>query len=199
MNEELVFRWILAATLVLSLGISGYHRRRARTGGETIARSREGGGLIALRVGIGLPMLTVLLVHVIRPVLIPQWLRMPIPSSIRWTGAGLALLCVPSVWWVVSSLGTNISETVLTKRDHQLVSTGPYRWVRHPLYSTGLLLLGSASLLTASWLLLAVTIGVGLGIRFAVIPAEEQALIEKFGGGYREYAARTGRLLPRVP
>ncbi len=102
------------------------------------------------------------------------------------------------VYWVVASLGDNISETVLTKQEHELVVHGPYRWIRHPLYATGLLLLVSASLITASWFIGALTITAAAGIRWVVIPAEESALIAKFGDGYRDYMKRTGRLVPRL-
>ena len=42
---------------------------------------------------------------------------------------------VPIIYWVMSTIGKNISETFLTKGHHILVTHGPYRWVRHPLYS----------------------------------------------------------------
>jgi hypothetical protein len=48
---------------------------------------------------------------------------------------------VPAAWWVFSSIGRNVTETVLTKADHTLVTTGPYRWLRHPLYATAAALL----------------------------------------------------------
>ena len=72
---------------------------------------------------------------------------------------------------------------------------GPYRWVRHPLYSVGMLLYGSLTLLTGLWWL-----GVGSLIPLAVLlwrtPREEARLIEAFGEEYRVYMRRTGRFLP---
>jgi protein-S-isoprenylcysteine O-methyltransferase Ste14 len=47
------------------------------------------------------------------------------------------VLTLPAALWVFSALGRNVSETVLTKGDHELVTAGPYRWIRHPLYTTG--------------------------------------------------------------
>ena len=76
--------------------------------------------------------------------------------------------------------------------------TGPYQWVRHPLYTTGLTLFVALGLIEASWFVLCVTAVTALFIQLLVIPAEERVLIEKFGEQYRAYMHRTGRLLPRV-
>jgi protein-S-isoprenylcysteine O-methyltransferase Ste14 len=107
-------------------------------------------------------------------------------------------MSVPLVVWVMKSIGPNISETVLTKREHILVTHGPYRWVRHPLYVTGLLLLISATLIASNWLIGTLTVVAAIAIRYIVIPTEEAALLEKFGDHYREYMMHAGRLLPNL-
>lgn len=124
---------------------------------------------------------------------------MPAPLWSRWLGAVLGLLVVPLVYWTLRSLGENVSETTLTKEHHQLITSGPYRWVRHPLYTVGTLLLASCSLLTASWLIAAFTALVAVFVTSVVVPREEAAMIEKFGRRYEEYRRRTGRFLPRTP
>ncbi|RIL12128.1 isoprenylcysteine carboxylmethyltransferase family protein, partial [bacterium] len=84
----------------------------------------------------------------------------------------------------------------VTRRHHTLVTTGPYRWVRHPLYSVGVLFMLGLSTLLGSWLIpvLAIPAMAGLMLR---TPAEEAGLVARFGDGYRAYMARTGRYLPR--
>lgn len=190
------YRWTLLVLLVVSLGMSGTFRRRARAA-ETIERSAESPWLIALRVVVTLPVLLSLLAYLIRPAWM-AWSQVPLPAWVRWLGAVLGALTVPLNFWALSSLGKNISETVRVKTSHELVTHGPYRWVRHPLYTTGLLLLLSAALLMASWLVAALTVAAAAGIRGVVIPQEEEALTEKFGDRYREYSERTGRLVPRL-
>jgi protein-S-isoprenylcysteine O-methyltransferase Ste14 len=145
---------------------------------------------------ITLPLLLAILAFLIEPRWI-AWAQVPLPAWTRWVGAVGGAAAVPLVWWVVSSLGRNISETILTKQDHQLVMRGPYRWVRHPLYAVGILMLASASLLMSSALVAVLTLLVIVGIRRVVIPGEEAALVQKFGDAYIEYCRRTGRLLPR--
>jgi protein-S-isoprenylcysteine O-methyltransferase Ste14 len=99
---------------------------------------------------------------------------------------------------VLGTLGRNVTETVLTKESHELVTGGPYRWVRHPLYTTGLMLLLALGLMAGSWFLLLGTALAFALLRVFVIPREEQALLAKFGERYRTYIQRTGRLVPKV-
>ena len=99
---------------------------------------------------------------------------------------------------VLRSLGTNVSETVFTKERHELVQAGPYRWVRHLLDSTGLLMLAAVNLIAANWLLAALTLGAVVLFRFVIIPREETELVKKFGERYEDYRRRSGRLLLRL-
>jgi protein-S-isoprenylcysteine O-methyltransferase Ste14 len=104
---------------------------------------------------------------------------------------------VPLVVWTLRSLGENVSETVLTKENHRLVREGPYRWVRHPLYASGSLLLLGISLASAIWFLGIMSVLVILIFRWFIVPKEESALVAKFGDGYLEYRRRTGAMLPK--
>jgi protein-S-isoprenylcysteine O-methyltransferase Ste14 len=80
--------------------------------------------------------------------------------------------------------------------DGYLVTTGPYRWVRHPFYVSVLLLVCGAALLAANWF-----IGVCGLLVFALqairTRIEERKLVERFGEEYRLYMKRTGRFAPR--
>ena len=113
-------------------------------------------------------------------------------------GVALGLLTVPAAWWVFSSIGRNVTETVLTKADHALVTTGPYRWIRHPLYTMGGTLFVAVGLMSASWFILGVACLAVALLRVVVVPREEQALVAKFGDEYRAYMNRTGGLVPSV-
>ena len=114
-----------------------------------------------------------------------------------WLGAGLGIIALPLLYWLFSSIGLNITDTVATRNNHTLVTHGPYRWVRHPLYSVGTLLFVSIGLLAANWFIIVSSL-LGLGMLMIRLPKEEAKLIERFGDEYRDYMKRTGTLLPRL-
>lgn len=192
-----MFRWLILPVLLSALTVSGYHRALARLGGETVARRREGSLFLALRAVMALALFGGLLAHVLRPDWM-AWASFDAPPALRWLGLVLAGLTLPAIHWVLSSLGPNVTETVLTKERHELVTEGPYRWVRHPLYTTGLVLLLGLGLMAGSWFVLLAIVMAFAQLRFLVIPREEQALMAKFGERYQAYMVRTGRLVPRV-
>ena len=192
-----MFRWLILAVLLSALTVSGYHRARARLGGETVARRREGSLFLALRGLMALALFGGILAHAVRPDWM-TWASFDVPQTLRWVGLVLGVLTVPAVHWVLSALGRNVTETVLTKQHHELVTGGPYRWVRHPLYTTGLTLLFALGLMAGSWFVLLGTVIAFALLRLLVIPREEQALLAKFGERYQAYMLRTGRLVPRV-
>lgn len=192
-----MLRWSTLAVLLGALTVSAYHRARARRGGETIARAREGPLLMTVRAVMALALFGGVVLHVARPSWM-TWATLDLPLAARWLGAALGVLAVAAAHWVLRSLGRNVSETVLTKEHHELVTSGPYRWVRHPLYTTGLALFVALGLMTASWLVLLAAAVTLVLLRWLVVPQEERALLAKFGDRYREYMRRSGRLLPRL-
>lgn len=192
-----MFRWIAFAVLIGCLGISGYYRRRARRESGTIPRGREPLPLKIGRAVVALPLFVGILAYIANPRWM-AWAEIRIPSWTRWVGVVLGVLAVPGAYWVFTSLGRNVSETVLTKQSHQLVTSGPYRWIRHPLYTNGIALLLAIGLMAANWFILGFTL-IGLAaIQFVVVPLEERALMTTFGEAYRDYMRTTGRLLPLV-
>jgi protein-S-isoprenylcysteine O-methyltransferase Ste14 len=99
--------------------------------------------------------------------------------------------------WTLPNLGRNLTDTVVTRRAHTLVTKGPYRWVRHPFYDCIALLIMGTSLVAANWFLL-LTGAVLFALLVVRTRTEEELLIERFGDAYRNYMGRTGRFLPRI-
>ena len=140
-----IFSRLLLLVLGLNLTVSAYYRHRARAQ-ETIPRSAEPVSLRLARATFGLPWLILMVAFVVNPAW-TAWASMDLPAWARLLGVALGLALVPMNAWILRSLGKNVSETVLTKKSHELVDRGPYRWVRHPLYSTGFLLLSAISVI----------------------------------------------------
>ncbi len=190
----MTFRLVFAVVFLLLFGIVGTYRRNAQAG-RRIDYSKEGSAmLIALRLG-GLLLWGYCFLYVAYPRLL-DWSFFDVPPELRWVGAAVAIVLIPFVVSAQRALGRNVSPTVITHEDHELVTSGPYRWVRNPLYTAGVLLFTSLGLVSASWYLIA-----GAALAFALVrlrlPKEETELEARFGQEYRDYARRTGRFLPR--
>lgn len=197
MNTSLFFRILILAILALTFFISVTHRKRAREEGEFIRRQEEGWPVLILRMVFAFPLLVALLLNIFSPALL-AWSKFELPLFIQIIGSLIAVICVPWILWVFRSIGKNISETVLIKQDHELITIGPYRWVRHPLYSGTLLLLFSISLVFEDWIIFGYSLAGLIAFRLLVIPAEEQELLNAFGEEYEYYQSSTGALMPWI-
>lgn len=193
-----MFRWTALFVFLAAISISATLRRKAREASGAIPRTREPPGLIAGRLVVALPLFGGVLAYLLNPAWM-AWGSLGLPPWIRWAGVALGLLAVPSVYWVLSNLAENVSETVLTKQRHRLVTTGPYRWVRHPLYTVGIALFASIGLMAANGFILLWAAVASIAIRVVVIPREEAHLVGTFGDDYRRYRRRTGAMWPRLP
>jgi len=194
MTADNLFRVSLFTTLGLLMTVVAYHRLQAAKSGEPISRKDEGLWIgLPLRLA-GLGMWIGTFVFLIHPAGM-QWSAMPFPDWLRWTGIGFGVLAIALMYWTLTNLGKNLTDTVVTRVQATFVSTGPYRWVRHPFYVTILLVMVSVTLTTANWF-----IGLCGAIVMAMLvirtPIEEQKLIDKFGEEYRTYMGRTSRFLP---
>jgi protein-S-isoprenylcysteine O-methyltransferase Ste14 len=196
MNENTLFRIIVTFMMLSAFIVSGYHRRKAQqSSGDEIDRRKEGDFvMVALRIGGGLIWLLIL-AYMIYPAAV-TWAMIPLPTWLRWLGVMGGFMAVILLIWMFRSLGMNITDTVITRKEHSLVTHGPYRWIRHPLYTFGTLLFLSLSLVTQIWLipLLAIPTMTILVHRTSI---EEEMLKERFGEEYLQYSKRTGRFLPR--
>jgi protein-S-isoprenylcysteine O-methyltransferase Ste14 len=196
MNEN-IFRILAAVILFSGMGISIYYRRKAdKETGESLPRRADGSAMMTVIRVFGLILWLSPLVYLLNPNWM-AWSKIGLPDWTRWLGVGLGALCVPGIYWLFSSIGTGITPVSATRREHKLSTSGPYRWVRHPLYTIGSAFIISFGLMADNWFI--VLMGILAFIAMAVrTPKEEANLIEKFGDEYREYMNRTGRFLPRL-
>jgi protein-S-isoprenylcysteine O-methyltransferase Ste14 len=195
MNEN-IFRIVAGVILFTGMGISIYFRRKAdKDTGEKISRKVDGTPMMTvIRIG-GLILWFSPLVYLINPNWM-AWSKIGLTESGRWVGVGLGILCVFGIYWLFSSIGSGITPTSATRKEHKLVTNGIYRYVRHPLYTVGSSLFISFGMMADNWFIAA--LGILTFILMAIrTPKEEANLIEKFGDEYREYMKHTGRFFPK--
>ncbi|HEX9365823.1 MAG TPA: isoprenylcysteine carboxylmethyltransferase family protein [Vicinamibacterales bacterium] len=195
MNEDLAFRPLMIAGLVVILTTGLRYRIKSFASREPLDRRQEGVFILATLRPIALVLWLSVFAYLIHPAWL-AWSSVPLPAWTRWTGVGVWAAAAALLHWTLSSLGPNLTDTVVTRQVHTLVTGGPYRWVRHPFYASVALLILALSLLAANWFFL---LAGGTVVSLLLLRArrEEALLVARFGDSYRGYMARTGRFLPR--
>jgi protein-S-isoprenylcysteine O-methyltransferase Ste14 len=121
-----------------------------------------------------------------------------VPEPLRWVGLALVVLGVAFALWAIATLGRHYDLELEIHQGHELVRGGPYRFVRHPVY-TGLgLHFAGACLATGNLLFMGGTLLVTFPALYLRAKTEERLLRERFGAAYDEYARRVRMLVPFV-
>ncbi len=125
-----------------------------------------------------------------------QWMVLGLPDVVRWAGFAASLAVSGFLIWVFATIGTAGAKHIVTFDDMKLATSGPYSWVRHPMY-VGFCFLGSTFLLfTDNWAVGGFLVAFVVFVAVFRVPHEEKVLIEHFGDDYRQYMGRTNRFLP---
>ena len=201
MSSESLFRLAFWFVFAGMLAMQAFFACRRRLAGEHVpaereARGREGPGWAIVRAIRSVALVAFLVLYAVHP----SWLgalSVPLPDLMRWMGIPLGVASLAVYAWSRATLGREWSSPLEMRQQHRLVTTGPYAWIRHPIYLALLSFMASLALVSASWLFIALLLFsiVDLTLR---IPNEEQMMSEEFGDEYGAYKDRTGRLFPRV-
>lgn len=135
-------------------------------------------------------------------IFLPQWFdwsKLPnYPITLKWIGTGFGFFAIIFFIFVHIHLGKNFSYTLIIYEDHKLIKTGPYKLVRHPMYTAFLFLHSAVFLITGNWFIGLYWI---LGLIFVIslrIRHEEMMLVQEFGEEYISYQKETGALFPNI-
>lgn len=195
MHADLPYRITLVAIAAIHLAISLRYVKQTEGGHRLFGPRAEGPFLAGATAVILLLYVAAVLMYLINPAWM-MWAALDSPVCLRWAGGLLMTLGAALHLWGSHHLGTNLTVTISTITGHRLVTSGPFRWVRHPLYAGGMLESLGVCLLLSNY---AVAAG-ALGFWTLVIirtKKEEAILFDTFGEAYRNYQTRTGRFLPR--
>ena len=196
MRSQAVFRIILFSLYILFGLVRVFYMRRGSESGKRVSRTQQDRLRIGVISAFGLVGLIAGLVHVFAPQR-ARWATLPTPTWSRWLGAALGIVTLPLFLWTHDALGKNWSADLVIKEGHTLIIGGPYRWVRHPMYTAIFLQSLTFFLLSANWIIGLAGLGANILIA-ARVDKEEALMIEEFGDEYRAYMQRSGRFLPRM-
>ncbi len=170
--------------LAVALTVRG---RSLRARGPSLRR--EGGAAALLPYFVPVPYL----VTALRPG--PE---LAVPDPLRWVGLGLVVAGVAFAVWAAITLGRHFDIEVEFHAGHEVVRSGPYALVRHPVYSGLALHLLGAGLATGNLLLLAGTVFVAIPAFYLRASVEERLLRRELGPAYDDYAREVGMLVPFI-
>ena len=196
METDTIFRIILPVLILSFAAHRGYYVRKHGEEQNTLKKREE--GLVSKIAGLlGIVGFVTIVIYSVKPDWI-SWTSLSLPLWMRWAGVGMALLGFALLQWAQNTLGKNWSDTPRMIKEQSLITSGPYQYIRHPIYTAFLLVLGSTLLISASWLIGIAWIGMTVLEIASRIGFEENLMLEYFGDQYREYMKQTGRLLPRL-
>ena len=145
-------------------------------------------------VGIGLMLMPMM--YIFTPLL--DYFNMGLPDLVRWigiTGFGFGLILF---WRVHRTLGKNWSPILEIRRNHELITDGPYKYVRHPMYTQIWIWVICQWLILSNWIVGIVGVLAWTTLYAIRIPEEEKMMVEEFGQKYEDYMKRTRRIVPGV-
>lgn len=188
------------AAIVWTLGLVAWfvirlpYQRRARRIGISATQRTLTDRLALAASGIGLAVIPAFYLATG----IPAAADYPFQPLLGWCGLVVQVLFLALFYASHRQLGRNWSVSLEIRNDHRLVTDGLYRYVRHPMYSSFWLWAIAQAFLLPNWVA-GLSGLVGVGILFLARVGAEEAMMEKhFGEQYRSYAARTGRVIPRI-
>ena len=195
--DHIVFRGILAVLLIGFVAHRGFYTQKVQHSAAAVLEQPKRGSVTQIANLLALPALLSSVIYIINPAWM-AWSAAPFPIWLRWLGLGVALGGFVLLQWSQQTLGENWSDAPRLVAGQEMIVSGPYRWIRHPIYAAFFLILGSLLLISANWFVGGMWIGMtGLDVA-SRIRTEEAMMVGQFGEQYRAYMRRTGRLFPRL-
>lgn len=197
MQSELIYRLLLLALFVGFVAFRGYFQRKFGRPDEDTVKQRSGSTAEKIANLLSLPALIATVLYIVYPTWM-SWASLLLPDWLRWAGVVIAGFGFALLQWAHQALGRNWSDEPRLMRDQSLVTSGPYHWIRHPIYAAFLLIMSAPLLISANWFIGFLWLGLTALEVTGRMRFEEVLMIETFGEQYRLYMQETGRLIPRL-
>ncbi len=121
-----------------------------------------------------------------------------LPNWLGWAGIVIFALAIWLLWRSHHDLGRHWTVTVALRDDHELITSGVYRYIRHPMYSAHLLWAIAQIMILHNWIAGYSFLIVQIPFYLIRIKNEEAMMIEQFGDAYKTYMEETDRLIPKL-
>ncbi len=198
-HEGIAFRLIIVVQfLAMGLVRAYFGAPRGEMPAEVTPARRAESRWVTVTLGvIALLHFGAILAYLAHPPLL-GWGAFEVAVPVRWLGIVISCLGIAGEIWAAISLGTSYSPLLRVAEKRAVVTVGPYRWIRHPLYAFWLPAMAGWGIAAGNWFILvsgAVLITVLMILR---VPREEAMMLEGFGEAYGEYTTHTGRFVPRL-
>lgn len=182
----------LAFVVVIGTVRANYKWRNRRSGHRVHDASLADRAVLAVAV---IAMVPIPLLHLFSPVFVAFDIARP--AAAGWLGVAMLAAGTWLFWRSHADLGANWSAHLALRSGHDLVDSGVYSRVRHPMYAA-LIVSGIGQALVLANLIAGFSLLIAATAIYAIrIPREERMMIAAFGDRYRTYMARTGRIFPR--
>lgn len=196
MPPQLPFRIAVLVVLLSAMAIALPRRLAAASSKEKVSHAAEGYAFAVVLRLCGLAMWIGVLAFLINPAWV-AWSAIGLPDAGRWLGAPIAAAGLALMAAALAHLGKNLTDTVVVRTHATFVTSGPYRYIRHPFYVAAAGVMTGVTLLSDQW-----SIGLPCLVCLVMLvirtPKEESMLITRFGDAYRRYTETTGRFIPRL-
>lgn len=182
------------------VGFVGYFSIRhvfiSRTKGEKKVVSRLDGLEKTLLALMSPPILLFPVLYLFTPLL--DFANYDLPAIVPPIGAATMIASLWLFWRSHTDLGQNWSVSLEVREEHQLITRGVYRRIRHPMYASIWLWAIAQGMMLENWFAGWSVVPVFAAMYFIRTPREERLMCETFGDDYRQYMGRTGRIFPRI-
>lgn len=192
--EEIIFKIVFLIFIILMIFIRMPHSTKYKKIEKYLSEKEKREKLLVALNGIS--MMFVPLIYVFTGWL--DFFKTNLPDWIRIIGIVIIFLGLIFFWWIHKTLGENWSPVLEIRKGHKLITKGPYKYVRHPMYTLFYVFAIGLLLLVSNWFVGLFALSSWHLLYVIRVSTEEKMMLEQFGIEWENYCRQTRKLIPFV-